>query len=324
MFETRKQMYIVMSFVRGGDLFDRIVKKKRFTEATAQKIMYDLLSVVHYLHLRGIVHNDLKPENIMMASAETEDEIIIADFGLSKFAMEEERFTMAQGTLAYVSPEVLRGTGYGKEVDLWSCGVILYLLVSGSLPFDSTDREEIIEKTMVGRVPFERKVFASVSDECKSLIKGLLTVDVEKRLTCQQALAHVWFRLRWNEAGERIRDVEVNNRHNIGLVVATASASASAPPSPALLPSVDTSHVAPQLGTAPELYYNSSTGGADVDSSIERDDDDEDEDEDESESKGDVTDTDNGGHQTASTFRNRFINMADDDSGPDVSPSHSR
>ena len=320
-------MYIVMSFVRGGDLFERIVKKKRFNEPTAQKIMYDLLSVVHYLHLRGIVHNDLKPENIMMASVETEDEIIIADFGLSKFAMEEERFTMAQGTLAYVSPEVLRGTGYGKEVDLWSCGVILYLLVSGSLPFDSTDREEIIEKTMVGRVPFERKVFASVSDECKSLIKGLLTVDVEKRLTCQQALGHGWFRLRWNEAGERIRDVETSTRHNVGLVVTTASASASAPPSPALLPSVDASQNAPQLGGAPELYYNSSSGGVDVDSSMERGDDDDEEDdeeeEDESESKATDTDTDNGVHQTASSFRNRFINM-DESDGPDVSPSHSR
>ena len=315
-------MYIVMSFVRGGDLFDRIVKKKRFNEPIAQKIMYDLLSVVHYLHLRGIVHNDLKPENIMMASADTDDEIIIADFGLSKFAMEEERFTMAQGILAYVSPEVLRGTGYGKEVDLWSCGVILYLLVSGSLPFDSTDREDIIEKTMVGRVPFERKVFSSVSEECKSLIKGLLTVDVEKRMTCQQALAHSWFRLRWNEAGERLRDVEPTNRHNIAVVTAS-SASSSAPPSPAL-PSVDTSR-APQLGSAPELYYNSSSGGVDVDSSVERGEDDEDdEEEDESrESKDDVTDTDNGVHQTASTFRNRFINM-DDDSGPDVSPSHSR
>ena len=323
-FETRKQMYIVMSFVRGGDLFDRIVKKKRFTESTAQKIMYDLLSVVHYLHLRGIVHNDLKPENIMMASAETDDEIIIADFGLSKFAMEEERFTMAQGTLAYVSPEVLRGTGYGKEVDLWSCGVILYLLVSGSLPFDSTDRDEIIEKTMVGRVPFERKVFASASEECKGLITGLLTVDVEKRLTCQQALAHSWFRLRWNEAGERIRDVEAGSRLNMGLVVTTASASTSAPPSPALLPSVNPS-AAPQLAITPELYYNSSSGGVDVDSSIERGDDDEEEDEeeDESESKDGVTDTDNGGRKAASTFRNRFINM-DDDSGPDVSPSHSR
>ena len=105
-FETRKQMYIVMTFVRGGDLFDRIVKRKRFKERVAQKVMFDLLSVVSYLHLRGIVHNDLKPENIMMVSEEDDSEIIIGDFGLSKFAMDEERFTMAQGTLAYVSPEV--------------------------------------------------------------------------------------------------------------------------------------------------------------------------------------------------------------------------
>jgi serine/threonine protein kinase len=286
--------------------------------------MYELLSVVSYLHLRGIVHNDLKPENIMMASEDDDSEIIIGDFGLSKFAMDEERFTMAQGTLAYVSPEVLKGTGYGKEVDLWSCGVILYLLVSGTLPFDSTEREVIIEKTMEGRVPLERKSFNEVSEECKSLIQGLLTVDVERRFTCQQALIHPWFRLRWNERGERVRDVS-------SAPTQPSSTISSAPISPALagLPS---SHTTPQLGSAPHLFFaNSSTptgGGAEADSSNDREreedeEDDDEEDDQESESKDEVGVA--GSAEAAGAFTSRFINMSDDEEADVyVRPSHSR
>ena len=334
-FENRRQMFIVMTFVRGGDLFDRIVKRRRFPERVAQRVMYDLLSVVSYLHLRGIVHNDLKPENIMMASEDDDSEIIIGDFGLSKFAMDQERFTMAQGTLAYVSPEVLKGTGYGKEVDLWSCGVILYLLVSGQLPFDSQDREQIIEKTCEGRIPFERRCFADISEECRALIRGLLTVDVERRLTCQQALSHPWFRLRWNEQGERIRDVES--------AAATASSSASissssAPSSPGLPPlTVGSRHASdtlasnptPQLMPPPHLFFsNSSTAAHEGESSNEGGETgevEEEEDDVDSESKDDVVD---GAQGAGGAFRSRFINMADDDAfgtlPPDLSPSHSR
>ena len=304
------------------------MKRKRFPERVAQKVMYDLLSVVSYLHLRGIVHNDLKPENIMMASDTDDSEIIIGDFGLSKFAMDEERFTMAQGTLAYVSPEVLNGTGYGKEVDLWSCGVILYLLVSGTLPFDSNEREVIIEKTMEGRVPLDRKSFAEVSDECKSLIKGLLTVDVERRFTCQQALSHPWFRLRWNEHGERLKD------SSSAAVTAPSSTLSSAPPSPALtgLPSTlhHHHHAGAALTAPPHLFFtrSSATGGMEVDSSNdggegggadeeEDDDDEEEEEEEDSESTGKDEAATAGKAEDGSGFRKRFINLDD-------SPSHSR
>ena len=306
-------------------MFDRIVKRKRFPEFTAQRVMYQLLSVVSYLHLRGIVHNDLKPENVLMASEDSDSDIVIGDFGLSKFAMDAERFTMAQGTLAYVSPEVLKGTGYGKEVDLWSCGVILYLLVSGQLPFDSADRDVVVEKTLEGRVPLERKAFASVSEECKALIQGLLTVEVERRFTCQQALNHPWFRLRWNEAGERVSsDVSLTGTQ-------PSSALSSAPISPAMPSTLE----APVLGSAPHLFFAHSVTpptpaeDRDVDSSKERDEEEEEEEEEEGEEDEDEEDEEEsraskgeavvagGGAEGGSVFRSRFINMEEDEDGDD-------
>ena len=229
--------------------------------------------------------------------------------------------------------QVLKGTGYGKEVDLWSCGVILYLLVSGSLPFDSTERDVIIEKTMEGRVPLERKSFNDVSEECKSLIMGLLTVDVERRFTCSQALNHPWFRLRWNDRGERI--VDSSSAPN----TAPSSALSSAPLSPALPSSALLGHhthnaqaEAPQLVSAPHLFFSNSsttTGGVEVDSSNngrgreEEEDEEEEADTEESESKDEVGNA-GGLAEPGAAFRSRFINMADEEEEPDVSPSHSR
>lgn len=193
-FETRRQIHIVMSFVPGGDLFDRIDQQKNFDEMTARPMMQQLCSAVKYLHARGIVHRDLKPENLMMAS-KTSNDIIIGDFGLSKFTGTREQMNIACGTLAYVAPEVLTGQGYGKGVDLWSVGVIMYLILRGRLPFDDEDEEALIEKTKEGIIPFGHAIWDEISPEAKDLVRGLLRVDPEERLNIDQVLNHPWFRI---------------------------------------------------------------------------------------------------------------------------------
>lgn len=130
----------------------------------------------------------------MVVSPDQDDDIQIADFGLSKFAAPEEVMKLPCGTLAYVAPEVLQMQGYGKEVDLWSIGVILYVLLRGKLPFDGKKKSQIISKTISGVIPFEGDaVWEKVSPEAKDLISHLLQIDPAKRYTVSEALAHPWF-----------------------------------------------------------------------------------------------------------------------------------
>jgi serine/threonine protein kinase len=191
-FETRRQIHIVMSMMRGGDLFERIESRKRFTESDARRVMLQLGSALQYLHLRGIVHRDLKPENIMVQE-EGSDDVVVGDFGLSKFtAGKQDSLKMACGTLAYVAPEVLKMTGYGKGVDLWSLGVIMYFMLRGRLPFDSDNQKEIIALTLKGDIPFNHKPWEETSDNAKDLIRGLLKINPAQRLDIDQFMAHPW------------------------------------------------------------------------------------------------------------------------------------
>jgi serine/threonine protein kinase len=192
-FETKEKIFIVTELVKGGDLFDRIVKRRRFPESVARTLISQILEAIHYLHERGIVHRDLKPENIMLTSEESEDNVKIGDFGLSKFAVPEEIMKLPCGTLAYVAPEVLNMKGYGKEVDLWSVGVILFVLIRGRLPFDSKVRGEVIAKTLAGNLPIEGDpIWNNTSAECIDLVHRLLDPDRIKRLSVQEALRHPW------------------------------------------------------------------------------------------------------------------------------------
>jgi serine/threonine protein kinase len=137
-----------------------------------------------------------EPENIMVVGTDHDDEIQIADFGLSKFAAPEEVMSLPCGTLAYVAPEVLQMQGYGREVDLWSVGVIAFVLLRGRLPFDGKVKSQIISKTVAGKIPFEGDpVWEKISEQAKDLITNLLQVEPSKRFTSAQALAHPWFSL---------------------------------------------------------------------------------------------------------------------------------
>jgi Ca2+-binding EF-hand superfamily protein/predicted Ser/Thr protein kinase len=172
LYESKNYLYIVMEMLKGGELFERIVGRPRFSELEAAKLMKPLLESVAYLHDLGIVHRDLKPENILCG--EELDDLKIADFGLSKMILPKEKMDAACGTLSYVAPEVLTMQGYGKEADLWSVGVILFLILCGKLPFDGEDHNEIIRSTIQADLKVNANVWNKLSDDAKGLICALL------------------------------------------------------------------------------------------------------------------------------------------------------
>ncbi|KAG1707959.1 hypothetical protein DVH05_024611 [Phytophthora capsici] len=194
-YEDRQYIFIVTELVSGGELFNRIVGRARYTEAEARVVMRPLLESVNYLHRLGIVHRDLKPENILCGDTLTD--LKIADFGLSKLVHPEELMKMPCGTLNYVAPEVLALVGYGREADIWSLGVIMYLLLRGELPFYGKAKSEVIQKTLHAEINLETDAaWRSVSPAGKSLLRGLLTKDPARRLTAQDALLHEWFSIK--------------------------------------------------------------------------------------------------------------------------------
>jgi len=192
-FETQTQMFLVMPLSK-SDLFTFLKHQKRIKEPLSKRIIWNLLDALKYLHALGIVHRDLKPENILMLDPEKDpSHIIIADFGLSKFAMPHERLQMAVGTISYVSPEVLQKGGYDKKCDLWSTGVIMYAILRGKLPFDAARKQEIIRKTLLKPAKLEDKYWQQISNSAKNLISKLLKKNPDNRIDLEAAMAHEWF-----------------------------------------------------------------------------------------------------------------------------------
>ncbi|KAF2074480.1 hypothetical protein CYY_004225 [Polysphondylium violaceum] len=194
-FETQKNLYLVLELVTGGELFDKIIEEKKFTENTCRYVLKQLCDAVLYLHTKGIAHRDLKPENILLSSPGSYC-IKISDFGLSR-ALDEGTFMKTMcGTPQYVAPEVLtkgEREGYGKSVDLWSIGVILYILLCGFPPFGDPSTKDFFEKVKRGEFSFPKPYWDPISDEAKELIRHLIKVNAEERYTIEQTLNHPWF-----------------------------------------------------------------------------------------------------------------------------------
>jgi len=192
MFETSTHLYLVMELVTGGELFDRIVSHGSFNEKEASYVTKQVLSGVAYLHSIGIVHRDLKPENLLCASRDSL-EIKITDFGLSKIlSTEAVSMYTACGTPSYVAPEVLQCEGYDKSVDLWSVGVIVYIILCGFPPFHHENNALLFELIMSGKFSFPDPYWTNVSAQAKDFVSKLLTVDVHNRLSADKALKHPW------------------------------------------------------------------------------------------------------------------------------------
>ncbi len=189
-YEGKLQIYIVMELYDGGELFDRIVGRSCFTEDEVYSIIHPIAEALEYLHYMGIVHRDLKPENILCGKDLTD--IKIADFGLSKLIYPDEIMKLPCGTLSYVAPEVLTLSGYGKAADIWSVGIIFYLLLCGVLPFDGATRKDIISKTVAAKYDQTNPLWQSLSPNCQDIISGMLNKDLKKRLTSTEILNHPW------------------------------------------------------------------------------------------------------------------------------------
>ncbi|KZC13366.1 Calcium/calmodulin-dependent protein kinase type 1 [Dufourea novaeangliae] len=190
-FEDKHKVYLVMELVTGGELFDRIVEKGSYTEKDASGLIRQILEAVDYMHEQGVVHRDLKPENLLYYSPHEDSKIMISDFGLSK--MEDSGIMeTACGTPGYVAPEVLAQKPYGKAVDVWSIGVISYILLCGYPPFYDENDAVLFAQILKGEFEFDSPFWDDISDSAKDFIHKLICVNVEERYTCKQALAHPW------------------------------------------------------------------------------------------------------------------------------------
>jgi len=193
-YEDDKQFFLVMELVKGKELFDKIVERGMYSERDASNIIFQVVSAVDYLHTNGIAHRDLKPENLLSAG-EGENEIIkIADFGFSKsFAGDDaEKLMTSCGSPGYVAPEILTAESYDKSVDMWSVGVIIYILLSGYPPFYADSAPALFKKIMDVKYDFDDSVWEDISDSAKDLIRNLLVKEPSKRFTAKQCLQHPW------------------------------------------------------------------------------------------------------------------------------------
>ena len=190
-FEDAKRFYIVTQFIEGGELFDEIIKRGSFTERDAAVLLRMLLGCIAYCHSKYIVHRDLKPENVMLEGNKEFDQIKVIDFGTAQVFDPSKTLKEQIGTPYYIAPEVLKKR-YGKECDLWSLGVITYILLSGIPPFNGVTDAEIMGAIKKGKFNFSNKVWNAVSQDAKDFISGLLTLDTAKRLTAEQALQTPW------------------------------------------------------------------------------------------------------------------------------------
>uniref|UniRef100_A0A8C2J065 calcium/calmodulin-dependent protein kinase n=1 Tax=Cyprinus carpio TaxID=7962 RepID=A0A8C2J065_CYPCA len=185
--------YLVFDLVTGGELFEDIVAREYYSEADASHCIQQILESVHHCHVNGIVHRDLKPENLLLASKMKGAAVKLADFGLAiEVQGDQQAWFGFAGTPGYLSPEVLRKDPYGKPVDMWACGVILYILLVGYPPFWDEDQHRLYQQIKAGAYDFPSPEWDTVTPEAKDLINKMLTINPSKRITAAEALKHPW------------------------------------------------------------------------------------------------------------------------------------
>ncbi|XP_046141055.1 calcium/calmodulin-dependent protein kinase type II alpha chain isoform X29 [Osmia bicornis bicornis] len=185
--------YLVFDLVTGGELFEDIVAREFYSEADASHCIQQILESVHHCHHNGVVHRDLKPENLLLASKAKGAVVKLADFGLAiEVQGEAQAWFGFAGTPGYLSPEVLKKEPYGKPVDIWACGVILYILLVGYPPFWDEDQHRLYAQIKAGSYDYPSPEWDTVTPEAKNLINQMLTVNPSKRITASEALKHPW------------------------------------------------------------------------------------------------------------------------------------
>ncbi|GAB9470196.1 hypothetical protein Gpo141_00007448 [Globisporangium polare] len=191
--EDAVMCYLVMEYAVGGELFDRIIAKEYYTEAEAKKVVKVVAKVLAYCHSEGVTHRDLKPENLLYSNETESAAIKIADFGFAKLVTAETNMSTMCGTPGYYAPEIVRKQPYDNKCDIWSLGVITYILLCGFPPFYDENQVEEMRKILHGDFEFVEPYFDGVSSQAKDLIRKMLVVDPEKRLSAKTVLAHPWF-----------------------------------------------------------------------------------------------------------------------------------
>ncbi|XP_049860620.1 calcium/calmodulin-dependent protein kinase type II alpha chain isoform X10 [Schistocerca gregaria] len=185
--------YLVFDLVTGGELFEDIVAREFYSEADASHCIQQILESVNHCHQNGVVHRDLKPENLLLASKQKGAAVKLADFGLAiEVQGEQQAWFGFAGTPGYLSPEVLKKEPYGKPVDIWACGVILYILLVGYPPFWDEDQHRLYAQIKAGAYDYPSPEWDTVTPEAKNLINQMLTVNPSKRITASEALRHPW------------------------------------------------------------------------------------------------------------------------------------
>ncbi|CAE5962456.1 unnamed protein product [Arabidopsis arenosa] len=210
-YEDRQSVHLVMELCEGGELFDKITKRGHYSEKAAAEIIRSVVKVVQICHFMGVIHRDLKPENFLLSSKDEASSMLKAtDFGVSVFIEEGKVYEDIVGSAYYVAPEVLK-RNYGKAIDIWSAGVILYILLCGNPPFWAETDKGIFEEILRGDIDFESEPWPSISESAKDLVRNMLKYDPKKRFTAAQVLEHPWIR-EGGEASDKPIDSAVLSR----------------------------------------------------------------------------------------------------------------
>eukprot|EP00475_Leptophrys_vorax_P025217 TRINITY_DN3525_c1_g2_i1.p1 TRINITY_DN3525_c1_g2~~TRINITY_DN3525_c1_g2_i1.p1 ORF type:complete len:313 (+),score=14.53 TRINITY_DN3525_c1_g2_i1:113-940(+) len=192
-FEDAKYVHLIMEICRGGDLFDRVKARGQFSELTAALVCRHLVEALLHCHSNGVIHRDVKPENILMVHRDDDTRIKLIDFGVATFFKRGVPRTDRAGTVEYTAPEVLDKC-YGPEADIWSAGVVLYILLCGFPPFWAATNVELEQSIRRAAVDFRHPRWAAISDEAKDLVLRMLTKDPRKRISALEIFGHPWIR----------------------------------------------------------------------------------------------------------------------------------
>jgi serine/threonine protein kinase len=191
-FEEPQHYFMVTEKMMGGELFDRIVQKSYYNEKEARDTCEIVFSAIHYCHKKKVAHRDLKPENLLLTSENDDSDIKVADFGFAKRVSTPKSLTTQCGTPGYVAAEILEGKPYDTQADMWSIGVIVYILLGGYPPFIESNQRTLFRKIRKGQYEFHEEYWGQVSDDAKDLIRNLLTVNPDERYNSSRALGNKW------------------------------------------------------------------------------------------------------------------------------------
>ncbi|KEH27423.1 calmodulin-domain kinase CDPK protein [Medicago truncatula] len=208
-YEDRHSVNLIMELCAGGELFDRIISKGHYSERAAAELCRQIVTVVHNCHTMGVMHRDLKPENFLFLSKHENSPLKATDFGLSVFFKPEDVFKDLVGSAYYVAPEVLRRS-YGPEADIWSAGIILYILLSGVPPFWAENEQGIFDAILRGHLDFASDPWPKISSIAKDLIKKMLRADPKERISAVEVLDHSW--MKEDGASDKPLDIAVLTR----------------------------------------------------------------------------------------------------------------